>query len=82
MKYRTYIYWLGIRGIRFINHGEWSDPELQYKGKTVNFWDVEDWAYYEMKYDNGNPDDPEEFVKWCKRNAPIIKDYILELACA
>lgn len=80
MTRRNYNYWLGIRGIRYINHGEWSDPELQYRNKFVNYWAVEDWAYYAIKEENLNPDDPEVFEKWCKENAQSIKDTILEMA--
>ena len=35
----------GIPGIKFISHGEWSDPEVEYKGYTFNYWDVEDSLY-------------------------------------
>lgn len=82
MAHRKYNYWLGIRGIRFIYHGEWSDPELQYKGKTVNFWDIETWAYYAMKDEDKNPDNPEEFTNWCRENAQSIKETIIEFVTA
>lgn len=28
--------------ICFINRGEWSDPEIAYKGILMNYWDVGD----------------------------------------
>lgn len=38
----------GVEGSRFISHGEWSDPEIWYNGKSANANDVEDmmWEYY------------------------------------
>lgn len=33
-------WWIGIPGIRLIDHGEWGDPELSYAGKTLNFFEV------------------------------------------
>lgn len=35
----------GIPGVKYISHGEWSDPEVEYKGYTFNYWDVEDSLY-------------------------------------
>lgn len=32
----------GAEGSRFISHGEWSDPEIWYNGKSANANDVED----------------------------------------
>ena len=32
----------GVEGSRFIYHGEWSDPEVYYKGYLFNAWDIED----------------------------------------
>lgn len=33
--------WHGIEGVGYIYHGEWSDPEIEYKGKRFNIHDVE-----------------------------------------
>lgn len=33
-------WWMGIPGIRFVNHGEWFDPELSYNGKYLNYFTV------------------------------------------
>ena len=32
--------WRGVKGTTFISHGEWSDPEIWYKGKELNANDV------------------------------------------
>ena len=34
--------WRNIPGTELIWHGEWADPEIIYKGKSVNYWSVED----------------------------------------
>ena len=33
--------WYGIENIGFIWNGEWSDPEIEYKGKRINATIVE-----------------------------------------
>ena len=60
---KEYPDWYGIEGIGFIWHSEWSDPEIEYKGKRINSYIVEDtmWERYkeeceerlqEPNYDN------------------------------
>ena len=39
---KEYPDWYGIEGIGFIWHGEWADPEIEYKGKRINSYIVED----------------------------------------
>lgn len=34
--------WRGVPDTKFIWHGEWSDPEIEYKGKLINSNDVEE----------------------------------------
>ena len=36
--------WFGIEGARYIDHGEWADPEVSYKGKLINYWDIVDYC--------------------------------------
>ena len=45
---KEYPSWYGIEDIGFIWHGEWSDPEIEYKGKRINATIVEDtmWERY------------------------------------
>ena len=41
----------GIEGIEFVWHGEWADPEIEYRAKRFNYWDVEDALYGYYKED-------------------------------
>ena len=72
-------YYRGIRGIEFIWHGETPDPELSYQGKVVNYYDVEDTIWQEYKEDGHNPDDEEEFAKYCQNHEAEIKQLILDI---
>lgn len=38
-----------LKRIKFIYHGDWSDPEAIYKGKSYNYYDFEDvlFSYFE-----------------------------------
>jgi 6-pyruvoyl-tetrahydropterin synthase len=77
-------YYRGIRGIIFLWHGSTADPELSYKGMTVNYYDVEDtiWKeYIEDIYTRSleDPDDEEEFTDYCQRHAAEIKQLIVDI---
>ena len=72
-------YYRGIRDIEFIWHGPSSDPELSYNGMVVNFYDVEDTIWQEYKENGHNPDDEEEFTKYCQRHKAEIKSLITDI---
>ena len=72
-------YYRGIRGIEFIWHGATPDPELSYQGKVVNYYDVEDTIWQEYKEEGHNPDDEEEFTKYCQSHEAEIKQLILDI---
>ena len=40
-------FWYGIENIQFISHGNWSDPEIYYRGKYYNAAEVEEILYEE-----------------------------------
>ena len=78
-------YWLGIKGVKMIWHGEWNDPELEYDGKRCNLYDVEDGMYSYMKEriadgeDWGNPENEEDFRNFCRAHADSVKGDIIDL---
>ena len=43
--------WYGIEDAGFIWHGQWSDPEIEYKGKRINCYIVEDTMWDRFKED-------------------------------
>ena len=74
----------GIRGIGFIWHGAWADPELKYKNRLFNYWDIEeaifegfkDWARdYNIEVNSNNED--ELFDEYCRNdNGAMVKNYL------
>lgn len=50
--------------ICFISRGEWSDPQIAYEGKLLNYWDVLDLACPENASENYEPTD-EEWLCGC-----------------
>ena len=73
-----------IRGVGFIWNGTWSDPELKYKNRLFNYWDIEeaifenfkDWANeYGIKVNSDNED--ELFDEYCRNdNGTAVKNYL------
>lgn len=73
--------WYGIQDIGFIWHGEWSDPEIEYKGRRINCYIVEDtmWERFRDDYEgNGkNADDYiEEFAEYMNKYADDVYELI------
>lgn len=73
----------GVPGTKFIWHGEWSDPEIIYKGKSLNYWDVENGLWAQFLEDTGHKDsesgDPKveaEFNEYCQNNVSYLDDII------
>lgn len=51
-----------VPGAIYVSHGQWSDPEIIYKRKAINLYDIEDslWTWYNdfMRYaDESKHDD-------------------------
>jgi hypothetical protein len=68
-------YFYGIYGIRFIWHGEWSDPEIIWHGKSFNYYDLENtlWSYYQEEQN------PLDFEIWVKKNAALAREILQNL---
>lgn len=57
----------GVPGTVYIWHGEWSDPEIVYKGHEFNANDIEDslwYAYEDFCNENGETPTNEGFEDW------------------
>ena len=66
----------GIEGVKFIDHGEWADPELKYGNKYINYYDIEDFIIGIMKGDDLDDTDDDLFVETCRNCANMIKNEI------
>ena len=64
--------WYGIEGISFIWNGEWSDPEIEYKGYIFNSYDIE-YAFYE-DWKESNSDIP--FEDYMVMAGESVKEYL------
>lgn len=71
-------YFYGIKRIEFIYHGDWSDPELIYKGHSFNYYDLENALVEDYKYsdDSKNDDNFKNFPKWVKENEYLAFNYL------
>lgn len=66
--------WFGIKGARFIYHGDWSDPEIEYDGITIPYWDVESWLldiYREEHPEDRNDDGFDEWMAQPEQKSEI-----------
>lgn len=78
--------WYGIFDeIEMIYNGEYSDPELKYKGKKFCYWDIED-MFFDMfceeeniVEDKDSDETTERFTKWLKENKGDVYAHMDEL---
>lgn len=56
-------WWFDIPGAKYYYHGDWADPEVVYKGFSLNYWDIQEGLYEIWKEENpdGNEND---FDQW------------------
>lgn len=82
MKKYVFGWFYGIYGIEYIPHGEWSDPELIWHGKSFNYYDLENtlWSYYKEECSDLNiPVIEDNFDKWVKKNAYLAREILQTL---
>lgn len=61
----------GVPGIEFVWHGSQSDPEVEYKGVRINYYDLEDglWDLYtEEMREAGKKATDDGFEAWIAKN--------------
>lgn len=72
----------GIPEIEYIYHGEWSDPELIYDGKSFNYWYIEDtlWSMFceGLREDNGLS--VSEIEQNVDKYEPMFDEYVQDIA--
>lgn len=67
--------WRNIPGTELVWHGEWADPEIIYKGKSVNYWSVEDALELSYKSEDNNVG---LYEQWVSEQDPKYLISILE----
>lgn len=74
----------GAKNVQFVGHGEWSDPDLVYKGYTFNYWDIENALWDMFLEDTGHTDSesgvPEveaEFDEYVRNNIDNYLDDVI-----
>lgn len=66
--------WYGIETIGFVWHGEWADPEIEYKGRRCSCYIVEDTMWERFREENPNADE-DKFDEYMWEN----QDEVIEL---
>lgn len=72
-------FFYGIRGIYFIWHGAYSDPEITWHKHAFNYYDLEDtlWCVYrEQCEDNGTKADTDAFPAWVRTHASMAREIL------
>ena len=61
----------GISKVKYVPHGEWADPEVIYRGRSFNYWEVENtlWSWFLddkciRDYKGDGEEFNEEFAQW------------------
>ena len=70
--------WRGVPGTRFIWHGEWADPEIEYKGHLINANEVEDYFYEVYKEEMEEYGYDMSFDDWMAKQGQITLSSALE----
>ena len=67
----------GIPNTKFVWHGEWSDPEVIYKGKSINYWDADEHlnSSYQADVEDGYQG---SFDQWIKEQDPKYLESCLD----
>jgi len=82
IKEETLPTWLGVPGTIYRYHGDWSDPEIEYKGCLYNEWDAQDFIG-EGELGEELANDPNNFHKhlqdFAKKFPDTIKDCLDQL---
>lgn len=81
-------HYLNFKEIEYIWHGAWADSELVYKGKHVDYWDIEDYLYdiykdemLELGYDFNAYGDCTgmDYEEWCLNNEEYCYERLDEI---
>lgn len=71
-------YFCGICGIYVVSHGEWADPEIIWRGKSFNYYDVVDALSEDYEETTEDPT-MFGFEIWAKKNASFVRETLRSL---
>lgn len=74
--------WMGIKGARWIWHGEWADPEVVYRGYCLDYFDIEQGLLELYRQENPGDRNDEGFDDWMREHPDDVKDQLDLLADA
>lgn len=57
-------WWHDVPGAKYIYHGDWSDPEVQYMGFSFSYWDVEEGLLNEYREEHPEDKNDKGFDDW------------------
>lgn len=63
----------GVKGSVFIDHGDWSDADIYWKGELLNVNKVEDGLWFEYEREcrkKGNEATEDDFERWLEERGP------------
>lgn len=69
----------GVRGIHFIWHGEYSDPEVMWHNHYFDYFDLEDtlWCIYREECEReGKLPDANAFPEWVRAHVATARDIL------
>lgn len=71
--------WCGLKKVKAIWNGSWSDPQIEYKEELINEWDAQEFIgeSFEFEMKEKGIDIPENkwhdmFAEWVKDNEEYI----------
>lgn len=70
--------WMGIRGFRFVWHGNWADPEIIWHNYAMNIYHIKNPIrddFYDDCDMRGIEANEDNFVTFCKENVHLMREY-------
>lgn len=65
--------WFDIPDAKFIYHGDWSDPEVIYRGISLNYYDIEAGLLDVYREDHPEDRNDKGFDRWMKKNPRAVE---------
>ena len=70
--------WMGIRGFRFVWHGNWADPEIVWHNyaMNINYIEMPMWEFFrDTCEERGIEANEDNFEIFCKENVHLMREY-------